>query len=46
MRKRKKIKKGKSCEMCKPWKHGWLSRWKPQDEVKIREFEKIKDESL
>ncbi|MEK7623184.1 MAG: hypothetical protein AAB408_00750 [Patescibacteria group bacterium] len=41
MRKRLKKKKGNGCALCKPWKHAKMRRWKPKDESKIKDFERI-----
>lgn len=40
---RKKYKnKRRSCALCKPWKRGWMKRWKYKEETDIKEFEKTK----
>jgi len=38
-----KIKKQKrSCALCKPYKMGWVNRWKAKEFAEIQELEKIK----
>ena len=40
MRKRLKNKR-RSCGLCKPHKRNMAPRWKPQEEARLREFEKL-----
>ncbi len=39
MRKRLKMKKGRGCALCKPWKYGKMKRWKSKEESTIKLFE-------
>lgn len=41
MRKRLK-KKQRSCSLCKPHKMGGSNRWKPKDELALKEWERDK----
>lgn len=43
MRKNYKVKK-KSCALCKPFKMGWMKRWKYKEAEEIKEFNKLKKE--
>ena len=45
MRKRSKNKRH-SCAMCKPHKMGGANRWKPKDEMLLKEFEKVDPEEV